>query len=96
VVVIVRVEVDVFGEVSVTGFGLKVPVAPVGKPVTERLTLPLKVFIGVRVKLYLALVPALMVSTLVFAAIEKSGMITTSETDVVCVRVPSVPETVMV
>jgi hypothetical protein len=92
----VKAEVAVFGEVTVTGFGLNAPVLFVGNPVTVKETGPLNEFSGVMVNGKLALVPALIVSTLVFAVIEKSGETTTNATEVVWVRVPSVPETVMV
>ena len=65
--------------------------APVGKPVTVMVTFPVNEFTGVMVKGNFALVPALIVSTLVFAAIEKSGATTTKATDVVCESVPSLP-----
>jgi hypothetical protein len=44
VVFTVRVDVAVPPELRVTGFGLNVPVLFAGKPVTERVTLPAKVF----------------------------------------------------
>jgi hypothetical protein len=92
----VSAEFEEFGEVTVTGLGLNVPVLFVGRPITERLTLPEKVLTGVRVKGNVALVPALIVCTLVLAEMEKSGTSTTSVTEVVCVRVPSVPVMVKV
>jgi hypothetical protein len=79
----VKVEVAEFGLVTVTGLGLNVPVLVVGKPVTDMLTFPLNEFRGVMVNGNLALVPTLMVSTLVFAAMEKSGATTTNATEVV-------------
>ncbi len=57
----VRVEDEELGEVTVTGLGLNVAVLFAGNPETERVTLPLKVFRGFRVRGYLALAPALMV-----------------------------------
>jgi hypothetical protein len=79
----VKAVVAVFGEVTVTGFGLNAPVLFVGKPETVIVTFPLNEFTGLMLNGYLALVPAAIVSTLVFAVIEKSGETTTNETDVV-------------
>src|SRR5579863_5770858 len=87
-----RVEVDALGDVTVTGFGLNVPV----KPVTARVTLPLKVLRGVKVKGNLAVAPALIVWLLVFAVREKSGASTTSVTVVVWDSAPFVPLSVRV
>ena len=92
----VRADAELLGEVTVTGFVLNVPVLSAGKPVTDRVTLPLNVFTGVRVNGNVALTPALMVCTVVLAEMEKSGTSTTSDTEVVCVRVPSVPVMVKV
>ena len=64
-----------------TGFGLNVPVLFVGNPVTVKETAPLNEFTGVMVNGKLALVPALIVSTLVFGVIEKSGETTTNATE---------------
>jgi len=89
-------DVAVLGEVSVTGLTLNVTTLPVGMPETLSFTFPLKVFRGVRVIGNRADVPALMVSIDVFGLSEKSGEVTTSEREVVCVIVPSVPVTVTV
>ena len=48
-VVTVRVEVDEFGDVTVTGLGLNVPVLFEGRPVTLKLTEPLNPLVGARV-----------------------------------------------
>jgi len=85
------IEDELLGEVTVTGFGLNVPLELPGRPVTVRLTLPLKVFRGVKVIGNVALLPAWIVPDVLLDEMEKSGTSTTSVTVVVCVRVPSVP-----
>jgi hypothetical protein len=94
-VVTARVDVEVPPEASVTGLGLNVAVAFAGKPVTERLTLPAKVLRDFKVMVKLALPPTLIVWTEFPPEIVKSGAVTASATDVVWVRVPSVPVMVM-
>ena len=44
-----KAEVEELGDVTVTGLGLNVQVLLGGQPVTVRLTIPLKVFTGVKV-----------------------------------------------
>src|SRR5260370_21439193 len=90
-VVTVRVDVEVPPETSVTGLGLDVPVDLAGNPVTARWTLPAKVLRDFRVRLNLAVVTTLIVWTEFPPLMEKSGAVTASDTEVVWVRVPSVP-----
>jgi len=91
----VKVEVEGLGYVTVTGLGVKVQVLFVGHPVSVSATLPLKELPGVKVTLYVALEPAFTVVVVGEREIEKSGTTTTRATDVVWVRVPSVPWMVM-
>ena len=50
----VKAEVEELGDVTVTGLGLKAQVLLGGQPLTVRLTIPLKVFTGVKVSVYVA------------------------------------------
>ncbi len=84
------------GDVTVTGLGLNVQVLFGGHPLTVRLTIPLKVFTGVSVTVYVAVWPRTTVVAVGEAEIEKSGTITTSVTLVLWVMVPSVPVIVRV
>jgi hypothetical protein len=90
----VKVEVEALGLVTVTGLGLNKQVPPWGHPVSVSVTLPLKVFTGVKVTLYEAVEPSFTVCDDGEAEIEKSGTTTTNVTAVVWVRVPSDPVTV--
>ena len=92
----VKVEVAGLGDVTVTGLGLNAQVLFAGHPLTVSVTLPLKVFRGVRVNGNLAMAPSLTVSVVVLDEMEKSERTTTNTTDVVWVSVPSVPWIVMV
>ena len=49
-----KAEVEELGEVTVTGLGLNAQVLLGGQPLTVRLTIPLKVFTGVKVAVYVA------------------------------------------
>jgi hypothetical protein len=68
---------------TLTGLGEKLQVLLGGQPVALSMTLPLKVFRDFRVSVYFAVPPRLIEVEVGLLAIEKSGMITTSETDVV-------------
>ena len=50
----VKAEVEELGDVTVTGLGLNAQVLSGGQPLTVRLTIPLKVFTGVKVTVYVA------------------------------------------
>lgn len=50
----VKAEVEELGDVTVTGLGLNAQVLLAGQPLTVRLTIPLKVFTGVKVTVYVA------------------------------------------
>src|SRR5574340_736856 len=72
-VVTVRVELEALGDVTVTGLGLNVPLAPVGKPLTLKVTVPLYPFKGVAVAVYEVLLPWTTVCEDGEADTEKSG-----------------------
>src|SRR5260370_865286 len=74
IVVTVRVELEELGDVTVTGFGLKMPVLPVGKPLTLRFTVPLYPFNGVSVTVYCVLLPCSTVCEGGVADMAKSGV----------------------
>ena len=93
---IVKADVELLGDVTVTGFVLNVPVLFAGRPVTESVTLPLNVLIGVSVNGNVALAPPFIVWSVVLAEMEKSFTSTTRVTEVLCVKVPSVPVMVKV
>jgi len=76
--------------------GLKLAVAPVGKPFTPRLTVPVKPFRALIDAVKVALFPGATVCALGAAVTPKSGPGTTSVTIVECDRLPSVPVTVRV
>jgi len=69
--VLLAVSVNVL--VAVARLGLKVPVTPLGKPVADKLTLPLKPFCGVMVTVLVPLVPCVTVKLLGDAESEKFG-----------------------
>lgn len=92
----VKAEFEELGDVTVTGLGLNAQVLLGGQPLTVRLTIPLKVFTGVKVTVYVAVWPRATDVAVGTVEIEKSGTITTSVTDVPWVRVPSVPVIVRV
>ena len=82
VVATVKAEVEELGDVTVTGLGLNAQVLFAGHPLTVSVTLPLKVFRGVRVNGNVAVAPSLTVCVVVLDEMEKSGTITTKVTDV--------------
>lgn len=91
VVLIDRTELP---EPPATDVGLKAAVAPAGSPLTPRPTVPVNPPLGVMVAVYEAPVPACTVCEAGDAVMLKSPTIaalTTSETEAVCVNVPSVP-----
>jgi hypothetical protein len=92
----VKDEVEELGDVTVTGLGLNAQVLLVGHPLTLSVTLPLKVFMGVKVIVYVAVEPSLTLVEVGEVEIEKSATSTTRVTVVECVRVPSVPVMVKV
>jgi hypothetical protein len=72
--IVVTVSVEVVPlDVGVTGFLLKLPMAPLGSPLTERFTDTLYPLRAVSVTVYFVLVPALTVSDRGLAEMEKSG-----------------------
>lgn len=80
-----------------TDVGVKLPVAPLGKPLALRVTVPVNPLIALTVTEYVVLWPAVTVCELGEAEIEKSGgAFTTRETVVLCVRLPLVPVMVSV
>jgi len=82
-----------------TGSGLKLPVAPVGKPLTLRVTAWLNPLLGVTVMLYCVLAPAVTVSCVGEADNEKpdaAAAFTVRFTDAECVRLTLVPVRVTV
>ena len=90
-----RVSVD--DPEPVTEVGLKVPVTPVGRPLTERLTAELNPFKAVTAGVKLVAAPWTTVCVLGEAASEKLGAkLTTSVTGADCVRLPLVPVIVSV
>jgi len=94
---IVRVDVAEPPAGGVTEVGLKVPVAPVGKPVIERLTAELKLFRDVMVIVDVPELPCVIVSEFGEAEIEKSGLgVTVKLMLTLCFSVPLVPLTVSV
>jgi hypothetical protein len=91
VVLTVRVELP---EPPVIDEGTKLALAPVGNPLTLRLTVSVKPPLGVIVAVYEVPLPAWTVCEAGVAVMEKSptiGAVTTSETEAVWVNVPSVP-----
>lgn len=91
VVLTVRVELP---EPPATDAGAKLALAPAGSPLALRLTVPVKPPLGVIVVVYVVALPACTVCDAGVAPMAKSpttGALTTSETDAVCVRTPSVP-----
>jgi len=70
----VRVDVAVPPEVRVTEVGLSVAVAPVGAPVTDRLTVPVKPLRDVTVIVDVPEAPCCIVNDVGDAEIEKSGL----------------------
>ncbi len=72
-VVTLSVELAALGDVTVTGFVPNVPVAPVGNPVTLRVTVPLYPFEGVTVAVYDVPLPCTTVWEEGEADTEKSG-----------------------
>ncbi len=78
------------------GLGLKPALARDGRPLTLKVTAPVKPLLGVIVTTYVTLPPWRLTDRLLGDALsEKSGggggAVTVSVTDVVCVRVPLVP-----
>lgn len=73
-VVIVRVDVFEFASLMFTGVGLKTAVAPVGKPLTLRFTLPVNAAKGVMVIVYCADPAGTMLRVAGVAVIAKSGV----------------------
>lgn len=74
--------------------GTKLPVAPAGRPLTLRFTVSVKPPLGVMVVVYEVPAPAWTVCEAGEAEMAKSPTIaalTTSDTEAVCVKVPSVP-----
>lgn len=94
---IVRTDVAEPSIGGVTKVGLKVPVAPAGRPEIERLTAELKPFNDVIVIVEVPEPPWTIVRVVGEAEIEKSGgAAIVSEIVTVCVKVPLVPVTVRV
>ena len=88
----VRADVAEPPDGTLTGLVLKLHVLFFGgQPVRPRETIPLKVSTDAKVSLYVALWPRAMLTEVGLEEIEKSGTSTVSDTDVVWVRVPSVP-----
>jgi hypothetical protein len=83
-------------EAVVAGFGLKVAVAPVDRPLTLRLTGLVKPPDGVIVRLYVVEPPCVTVWLDGVELTVKFGAITISETLLVCVKAPPVPVIVSV
>ena len=73
-----------------TDAGLNDPVAPVGRPVTPKFTLPVNPAIAEMVAVKVVVPPTVTDCELGAAAIEKSGTVTIKETLDVWVRVPDV------
>jgi hypothetical protein len=71
--VTVRVEFEVLGDDIPNGLGLKVPLAPVGKPLILKVKLPLYPFKGVPVTVYCVLAPCMTVCEAGEADTEKSA-----------------------
>ncbi len=95
--VLLAVSVNTLEEVA--GFGLKDAVTPLGKPVAEKVTLPVKPFDGVIVTVLVPLVPCVIVTLLGDAERLKSGVaaaFTVRLTVVVWTVVPLVPVIVKV
>ena len=93
----VRVDVAELPDGGVTEAGLKVPVAPVGRPETVRPTAELKPFRDVTVMVEVPEPLGAIVRDVGEALREKSGGgATINETVAVCVREPLVPVTVSV
>jgi hypothetical protein len=83
----------------VTDVGLKLPVAPVGNPLTLKFTVPVKPAIALTVVVYVVPFPAVTVCEPGVAEMLKSGVgtaFTTSVTVVECVKLPLVPVIVIV
>src|SRR2546426_11409562 len=81
-------------EFAVAGFGLKVPVAPAGNPLTLKVTPPVNPPKREMFAVYVVLPPWTTVWEAGVAERLKSGTgaaLTTRETEVVCVRLPLVP-----
>jgi hypothetical protein len=80
-------------DVDVVGFGLNDAVVRLGRPLTLRLTEPLKPFSGLTVIAYVVVAPRATVREVGEAESVKSGAAacTTSCTDAVCVSEPLVP-----
>jgi hypothetical protein len=79
-----------------TDVGLKLPLAPVGRPATLKLTLPLKPLLGVTVDVYVVPLPCTTLRDDGVVESEKSGAVTISVTLFEWVNVPSVPVIVTV
>jgi len=77
--------------VLVVLFGLKEAVTPLGRPVADKLTLPLKPFCGTTEMVLVPLVPGAMLTLLGDAERVKLGTTTVNATDVVLVKLPEVP-----
>lgn len=91
VVLTVRVELP---EPLVIEAGAKLALAPAGSPLALRLTVPVKPPLGVMVVEYEVALPACTVCDAGVALMAKSpttAAFTTSETEAVCVSVPSLP-----
>ena len=85
--------------VPVVLVGLKLAVTPLGRPEADRLTDPVKPFLGVTVMVLVPLAPRLIVTLVADADSEKSGVaaaFTVRVIAVVCVRLPDVPVMVTV
>src|SRR5260370_982336 len=86
-------------EPPLTEAGLKLAVAPEGKPLAFSVTVPVFPLVGLTLAVELAGLPAVTVTVLGDAASEKSAACvacTTKLTRAVCVRLPLVPVTVRV
>jgi hypothetical protein len=97
VAVLAAVRVSVL--VPVVLVGLKLAVTPLGRPEADRLTDPVKPFLGVTVMVLVPLAPRLIVTLVGDADSEKSGVaaaFTVRVIVVVCVRLPEVPVIVTV
>ena len=80
--------------VAVAGFGLNEAVTPLGRPATDKLTLPLKPFWGVTVMVLVPLVPKMRVRLLGDAESAKfgeEGVVTTTLSKVAVARVEVLP-----
>ena len=96
-IVFVVVIVNVEEPEPLTEVGLKLPLAPVGKPLTLHVTVPLKPLVAVAVAVQVALLPAVTVWDDGVAETEKSGAgLTTKVTVVLCTKLPLVPVIVSV